>query len=68
MTSVNTLEQVDDPVAHISISGVRGRSELNERLANPPKHHHAGNQRAMLGAVAVGAVVGAALMYLLKRD
>jgi len=67
MDQASTAEVVSDPVAHISISGVHGRGELNERLAHMPRHHN-GNQRAMLGAVVVGAVVGAALMYLFNRD
>jgi len=67
MDQASTAGVISDPVAHISISGVHGRSELDERLAHVPSHH-AGNQRAMLGAVVVGAVIGAALMYLVKRD
>ena len=67
MDQANTAEVVSDPVAHISISGVHGRRELAERLAHMPSHH-AGSQRAIIGAVVIGAVVGAALMYLFKRD
>ena len=68
MDQASTAEVVTDPVGHISISGVHGRSELDERLA------HAGHVPARddprvrtFGAVLVGAVIGAAIVYFLKR-
>lgn len=62
---MESSELVTDPVSHISISGVHGRSELEERLALRPSHRIAepANRRALL----LGAVIGAAMVYLLKR-
>lgn len=57
-------ELVADPVGHISISGVHGRDELNERLAHPPRRRAPDEG---LAPILVGAAIGAALMYLLKR-
>ena len=70
MEQASTAEVVPDPVTHISISGVHGRGELDERLARraPLPARGFRDQRALLGAVVVGAAVGAALMYFLKRD
>jgi hypothetical protein len=55
---------VADPVGHISISGVRGRDELEERLANAPAYKEA---ESPLKPLLIGAAVGAAIVYLLKR-
>ena len=57
-------ELVADPVGHISISGVHGRDELNERLAQPPRRVH---PESPLKPILIGAAIGAALMYLMKR-
>jgi hypothetical protein len=61
-----TTELVPDPVGRISISGVHGRDELNERLANAPVRERA--RRGPVGFLLLGAAIGAALMYLLKRE
>ena len=60
--TVNT-EIVNDPVGHISISGVHGRDELNHRLA----HIRTPRDDGRTLPLALSAVVGAAIMYLLKR-
>jgi hypothetical protein len=57
-------ELVADPVGHISISGVHGRDELNERLAHA-RHHR--EPASPLTPLLLGATVGAVLMFLLKR-
>jgi hypothetical protein len=61
-----TTELVPDPVGHISISGVHGRDELNERLANAPEYQE--GRRNPVGYLLLGAAVGAALMYFFKRE
>jgi hypothetical protein len=61
-----TTELVPDPVAHISISGVHGRDELNERLANAPAYQE--GRRSSVGLLLLAAALGAGLMYLLKRE
>ncbi|HEY8176020.1 MAG TPA: hypothetical protein VIF32_10025 [Gemmatimonadaceae bacterium] len=61
-----TTELVRDPVGHISISGVHGRDELNERLANAPAYEE--GRRSPLLALLLGAALGAGLMYLFKRE
>ena len=61
-----TTELVPDPVGHISISGVHGRDELNERLANAPEFQE--GRRNPAGYLVLGAAIGAALMYLFKRE
>lgn len=62
---------VSDPVAHISISGVHGRSELNERMRHfaPPSGlaQAPAIARENLAPLLIGAAIGAALFYLLKR-
>jgi len=57
-------EVVADPVGHISISGVHGRDELEDRLANAPAFRE---PTSPLKAVVLGAALGAALVYLWKR-
>jgi hypothetical protein len=57
-------ELVADPVGHISISGVHGRDELNERLAHARRQIEPASPLAPL---IVGAAVGAVLVYLLNR-
>ena len=59
-----TADVVADPVGHISISGVRGRDELEERLANAPRFRPA---ESPLKPLLLGAAIGAAIVYLLKR-
>ena len=63
--TVNT-EIVNDPVGHISISGVHGRDELNDRLANI-KPHRENSPPRRVGSLALSAAVGAVVMYLLTR-
>lgn len=59
-----STDVVADPVSHISISGVHGRDELEERLAAAPEYRKPGSvARPLL----LGAAIGAAIMYLLKR-
>jgi hypothetical protein len=57
-------EIVSDPVSHISISGVHGRGELDERLAHAPAFREAGSPVAPM---LIGAAIGALLVYLWKR-
>ena len=66
MTAVVTRDSeiVADPVSRISISGVHGRDELDDRLANAPTFHAAGSP---LKPLLLGAAIGAAIVYLLKR-
>jgi hypothetical protein len=67
-TTSTAAETVADPVSHISISGVHGRDELDERLANAPEFREAGNpMKPLLIGVAMGAVLGAALALLARR-
>jgi hypothetical protein len=65
MSTVQSAEVVSDPVGHISISGVHGRDELNERLAQAPQFRD--RESRSLASLLTAAVVGAALMYLWKR-
>src|SRR5258705_12781328 len=59
-------ELVRDPVARISISGVHGRDELDDRL------ERLRGPRTLpgvaLGALVLGAAFAATVAYLLKRD
>lgn len=54
---------VADPVGHISISGVHGRKELDQRLAQARKADV--DDRGGVGRLVAGALIGAAIMYLL---
>jgi hypothetical protein len=64
-------EVVPDPVGHISISGVHGRSELDERMRHfaPPRGLAAAPSlaRENLKPLLIGAAIGAALIYFLKH-
>jgi len=66
MTNAETTEIVADPVGHISISGVHGRDELAFRRARVPARPR--ERPNPIAVLLVGAVVGAAMMYLLNRD
>ena len=59
-------ELVADPVGHISISGVHGRDELNERLAKAPSYRN-GNGHGSLKPLLVGVAIGAAIVAILRR-
>jgi hypothetical protein len=61
----NEPEVVADPVSHISISGVHGRDELDERLANAPEYR--APRQDMLRILLLGAAVGAVIGYFAKR-
>lgn len=61
-----STEVVADPVGHISISGVHGRNELDERLARAPVYR--GTPSPRFRALLIGAAIGAAIMYFLKRE
>jgi hypothetical protein len=63
--STESSELVADPVGHISISGVHGRDELEDRLAHPPARQ--GNGTVNARGLLIGAAIGAAVVYLLKR-
>lgn len=60
-----SAELVPDPVSHISISGIHGRKALEERLARAAAVPRSGNGDAVAPLLA-GAILGAALMYLLN--
>jgi hypothetical protein len=65
-------EIVSDPVGHISISGVHGRSELDQRRRHfephPPRLSDApALARENLKPLLIGAAIGAAVLYLLSR-
>jgi hypothetical protein len=62
--NARSSEIVADPVGHISISGVHGREELNDRLANAPAFREPSGQ---LKPLLLGAAIGAVIVYLLKR-
>jgi hypothetical protein len=72
MATQSHSEIVSDPVGHISISGVHGRSELDERM-----RHFAPHPRGLADAPAlarenlkpllIGAAIGAAVLFLLRR-
>ena len=55
---------VADPVGHISISGVHGRKELDERLSNA-RVQGVRRDRDSLGRLVAAALIGAAIMYVL---
>jgi hypothetical protein len=55
---------VADPVSHISISGVHGRDELEERLENAPDYKPA---TSPLKPILIGVAIGVGLGYLLRR-
>ena len=63
--SMESSELVTDPVGHISISGVHGRDELEARLAHPPSRRN--GEEATRRSLLIGAALGAAVVYLLKR-
>ena len=66
----NKSDVVADPVGHISISGVHGRDELNDRLAHAPSASAASGSgiRRALGNILLGAAAGAFIMYLIDRN
>lgn len=61
----HAAELVADPVSHISISGVHGRKELDERLASAPRYDD--GQDRPLPVLLMGAAIGAAMILFLKR-
>lgn len=63
-TQATGTDLVADPVSHISISGVHGREELEDRLANAPEFKPA---TSPLRPILLGVAIGAALGYLLGR-
>jgi hypothetical protein len=65
MPTVQTQDQVDDPVGHISISGIHGRNELDKHIT--AARHYDSEHNSRIGAALLGAAIGAALMYLLRR-
>lgn len=60
-------EIVADPVGHISISGVHGRDELNERLEKSARAASRRNGGLSLTQMLAGAAVGAIVMYLVDE-
>jgi hypothetical protein len=64
-SSIESTELVNDPVGHISISGVHGRRELEDRLAHAPRYH--APRKIEPKSVALGAALGAVIVFLLKR-
>jgi hypothetical protein len=61
-SATQTTDVVADPVSHISISGVHGREELEDRLANAPDFKPAASP---LKPVLLGVAIGVAVGYLL---
>ena len=65
MAVIEMREQVDDPVGHISISGIHGRDELDERLASAPTFD--ARRTSPIGVLLLGVAIGVTLTYLVKR-
>ena len=63
-STTRTADVVADPVGHISISGVHGREELEERLENAREFKPA---TSPLPPVLIGVAIGAVVGYLLGR-
>jgi hypothetical protein len=61
-----STEIVPDPVSHISISGVHGRQELEQRLASAPRSTPGQHRLGSLPSLVIAGVLGAALMFLLR--
>ena len=67
-TVTHVSDIVADPVGHISISGVHGRDELNERLAHASRASNGGHPiQEALGSMLLAAAAGAVIMYLVDR-
>jgi hypothetical protein len=60
-SSTSPVEVVNDPVSHISISGVHGRDELDDRLARAEERVN-GREAPPLGVLLVGAAIGIGVM------
>lgn len=60
----DTGDVVADPVGHISISGVHGREELDDRLAHARKANRRTRGTGSIGPILFSAALGAAVMYL----
>jgi hypothetical protein len=72
MATQSHSEIVSDPVSHISISGVHGRSELDERMRHfapraPGWTDMPAMTRENLKPLLIGAAIGAALIYVFRR-
>lgn len=63
-TEAHVTTTVADPVSHISISGVKGRDELEQRLENAPDFKPA---TSPLMPILIGVAVGAAVGFFLGR-
>lgn len=66
MSTQREPDVVTEPFAHISISGVHGGSELDQRLRRAEAYVPAMDRDVLLPLL-VGAAVGAAFVYLLRR-
>lgn len=72
MATQSHSEIVSDPVGHISISGVHGRAELAERKRHFEPHplelsDAPALARENLKPLLIGAAIGAALIFLMKK-
>lgn len=67
MSAQQQPDLVTEPFAHISISGVHGGSELDQRRLRRAEAYVPAMDRDVLLPLLVGAAVGAAFMYLLRR-
>lgn len=64
-------EVVRDPVGHISISGVHGKEEVDQRVAHSTPQVATVQSRSRgraLETLLLGAAIGAGLMYLFDPD
>ena len=68
-TTTHVSDIVADPVSHISISGVHGRDELNDRLARASRAANGdGEMRRVVASILLAALTGAAIMYFVDRS
>jgi len=65
-TSQHHTDVVTDPVGQISISGVHGRAELERHVSSI--RHSGADDEGSIGRIVAGALIGAAVMYLLDPD